>query len=96
MQSLRHECAHASRRGVVWRVAAGKGLEQCRASLRRAAILLVVGTSAAVYPAAGLISLAKAAGSKIVIVNTQPSDASALADIELLGPAGEIVPRILA
>lgn len=86
------------RPGVVW---FGESLpEKDWASAERAcaacAILLVVGTSAAVYPAAGLIGLAKAAGSKIVIVNTQPSDASALADIELLGPAGEIVPRILA
>ncbi len=58
-------------------------------------VLLVVGTSAVVYPAAGLISLAKSAGARIVIVNTQPSEASALADFELLGKAGEIVPKLL-
>ncbi|MHC4948201.1 MAG: SIR2 family NAD-dependent protein deacylase [Planctomycetota bacterium] len=58
-------------------------------------VLLVVGTSAVVYPAAGLIGLAKSAGAKVVIVNTESSDASDLADVELLGPAGEIVPRVL-
>ncbi len=58
-------------------------------------VLLVVGTSAEVYPAAGLISLAKGAGAAVVIVNTNPSGASHLADIELIGPAGEIVPALL-
>lgn len=59
-------------------------------------VLLVIGTSAEVYPAAGLIDLAASAGAKVIIVNTQPSAASGLADVELIGPAGEIVPRILA
>ena len=57
--------------------------------------LLVIGTSAVVYPAAGLIGLAKTFGSRIVIVNTEQSDASHVADVELLGKAGEIVPQIL-
>ncbi len=58
-------------------------------------VLLVVGTSAVVYPAAGLIGLAKAAGARIIVVNTEASEASALADVELLGKAGEIVPALL-
>jgi NAD-dependent deacetylase len=58
-------------------------------------VLLVVGTSAVVYPAAGLIGTAAAAGAKIIIVNTEPSNASDLADVEILGPAGEILPQIL-
>ena len=58
-------------------------------------VLLVIGTSAAVYPAAGLIALAKSAGAKIIIVNTQTSDASHLADFELLGKASEVVPQLL-
>lgn len=58
--------------------------------------LLVVGTSATVYPAAGLIQIAKGAGAAIVIVNTQPSDASYLADQELIGKSGELLPALLA
>jgi NAD-dependent deacetylase len=58
--------------------------------------LLVVGTSAVVYPAAGLIGLAESCGAKIVIVNKEPSGASGLADVELLGPAGDLVPQVLA
>ncbi len=56
--------------------------------------LLVVGTSAAVYPAAGLIGLARAGGAAIVVVNTQRSAASGLADVELLGKASAVVPAL--
>ena len=59
-------------------------------------VLLVIGTSAAVYPAAGLIALAKSAGAKIIIVNTQSSDASHLADYELLGKASELLPKLIS
>jgi len=58
-------------------------------------VLLVIGTSAEVYPAAGLIGLARASGAGIIVVNTQSSGASRLADVELIGTAGEIVPRLL-
>ena len=58
-------------------------------------ILLVVGTSASVYPAAGLIRIAKDAGASIVVVNKDAGEASILADVELLGLAGEVVPQLL-
>ena len=58
-------------------------------------VLLVIGTSAVVYPAAGLIGVARETGSRIIVVNTQPSEASRLADIELFGPAGDVLPQIL-
>ena len=63
---------------------------------RQLDILLVVGTSAAVYPAAGLIQIAKSVGATIIIVNTQPSEASYLADMELIGKSGEVLPELLA
>lgn len=56
--------------------------------------LLVVGTSAAVYPAASLIELAKQRGANVIVVNTHPSGASSLADLELIGPAGVILPQL--
>ena len=55
----------------------------------------VIGTSAAVHPAAGLIGLAAGTGARIVVINTNPSEASAIADVELIGPAGELVPGVL-
>ena len=57
--------------------------------------LIVVGTSATVYPAAGLIELAAAAGSKIISINTEPADSVGAAHIELVGPASTLLPQLL-
>jgi NAD-dependent deacetylase len=58
--------------------------------------LLVVGTSAVVYPAAGLIPTAKrVAGATVVEVNLARTDASVAADVHLFGPSGELLPRLL-
>ena len=57
--------------------------------------LLVVGTSATVYPAAGLIGLTRRFGGRIVVVDPNPGAASDVADVFLRGKAAEIVPRLL-
>lgn len=58
-------------------------------------VMLVVGTSAQVYPAAGLIETAREGGAKIIVVNMDESGASDIADIEIIGPAGVVLPEIL-
>jgi NAD-dependent deacetylase len=57
--------------------------------------LLVIGTSATVYPAAGLVELARAGGSRIIVVDPNPGVASSSADIYLAAPAGEVLPLLL-
>lgn len=57
--------------------------------------LIVVGTSATVYPAAGLIEQAAAAGSTVVTVNTEPSGSGGARHLELVGPASVILPQLL-
>jgi NAD-dependent deacetylase len=55
--------------------------------------LLVVGTSAVVYPAAGLIDAAVDAGKAVIEVNPKPE---ARGDVmRLTGPSGEILPRLV-
>lgn len=56
---------------------------------------LVVGTSALVYPAAGLIDLARSGGARIIEVNPDRTPASARVDIRLRGPAGSVLPELL-
>ena len=58
-------------------------------------IFFVVGTSAAVYPAAGLVYTAKQSGSTIVEINIEETPLSSIADYSFFGKAGEILPRIL-
>ena len=56
---------------------------------------LVVGTSAVVYPAAGLIGTARARGCRVVEVNLEPTAVSHRVDVGLYGPSGEILPRLV-
>ncbi|MGH9361870.1 MAG: hypothetical protein ACRD2T_08125, partial [Thermoanaerobaculia bacterium] len=69
--------------------------------LRRAAeaaagceLFVSIGTSAVVYPAAGLIELAHRAGACVLEVNPEPTPLSHLADARLAAPAGVAVPTL--
>lgn len=57
--------------------------------------LLVIGTSATVYPAAGLIDRVRGHGGRIVVVDPNAGAASGAADVYLAGAAAEIVPALL-
>jgi NAD-dependent deacetylase len=54
-----------------------------------------VGTSAVVYPAAGLIPLAQACGARVIEVNPEETPMSARLDCSLRGPAGVILPALI-
>ena len=58
-------------------------------------IFFVVGTSAVVYPAAGLVHAAKRAGSFIVEVNVVETEISSICDESFFGEAGKILPEIV-
>lgn len=60
----------------------------------RCEVMLVVGTSALVQPAASLPLHASAAGAKVIEINPDPTPLTRSADIALPGKAGEILPRI--
>jgi NAD-dependent deacetylase len=56
---------------------------------------LVVGTSAVVYPAAGLVQTARAVGASVIEFNVQETPASAAAHVSLLGPSGQTLPEVV-
>jgi NAD-dependent deacetylase len=74
---------------------AADDLARCGASLRSCDVLLVIGTSGIVYPAAGFASMAKQAGAFVVEINPDATPHSDLVDISLRGRAKEIVPLLL-
>jgi len=89
-------CGAMERPAVVWfgeylppdvMAAAQAAVEECE-------VLVVVGTSAVVYPAAGLVGIAADAGAKVVEVNPEASALAHLADVTLRGPAGEVLPLV--
>lgn len=59
-------------------------------------IFFVVGTSAVVYPAAGLVYAAKQSGSTIVEINIEETALTDIACYSYFGKAGEILPEILS
>jgi NAD-dependent deacetylase len=58
-------------------------------------LLISVGTSLQVYPIAGAVPAAKRAGSRVVIVNAQPTPFDGIADAVLRDAIGDVLPRIL-
>ena len=93
----RCECGSLARPGVVW---FGESLPpQIWAAAEHATeacdVFLVVGTSAVVYPAAGLVPLARSAGARIIEINIEETAMSGAVDCKLTGPAGDILPQLL-
>ncbi len=93
----RCECGGIERPGVVW---FGESLPQdvwreAEIAARNAEVMLVIGTSAVVYPAAGLVGLAKSAGARVVEINIEETPITASVDASLRGPASEILPELV-
>ena len=91
-------CGGMARPGVVWfgePLPDGMWMEAEHAAAA-AEVLLVVGTSAVVYPAASLVTIARAAKARIIEVNVEETPISGEVDCSLRGPAGEILPKLVA
>ena len=69
-------------------------IERAMRAAADAELLLAVGSSLQVYPVAGAVPAAKAAGARIVIVNAQPTPFDDLADAVLRMPIGDVLPRV--
>jgi NAD-dependent deacetylase len=90
-------CGGMARPGVVW---FGEPLpegmmQEAEHAAASAQVFLVIGTSAVVYPAAGLIPYAKQSGARVIEINMEPTPATAIVDCALQGPAAEILPALL-
>ncbi len=90
-------CGGMQRPAVVWfgESLPMDALETAFTAAQRAKLVLVVGTSSMVYPAATLPRVALEHGARVIEVNPEPSDLSASADLSLRGLAGEILPQIV-
>jgi len=91
-------CGGMLRPGVVW---FGESLpaavwRAAETAARSCDVLLVIGTSALVYPAAGLAHLAKSSGARVVEINVAETPLSREIDEFILGPSGELLPQLIA
>lgn len=94
----RCSCGSLIRPDVVW---FGEQLPEDRIArsyraLHECDVIIVVGTSGIVVPAAYFPSIAKSEGAEVIEINPQASQVTREADIFLKGPAGEVLPRIVA
>jgi NAD-dependent deacetylase len=90
------DCGAFMRPSVVWfgESLPDRILQTAMEKSQMADLMLVVGTSAQVYPAAGLVDLAAGNGADIIVVNTEASSVTGAQVIELVGPAGELLPKL--
>lgn len=90
-------CGAYLRPDVVWfnEMLPPDALNRAQMLSAQADIMLVVGTSGVVYPAAGLPSLTQRAGGHLIEINPQPSDLTPIMDVWLGGESGVVLPRLL-
>lgn len=83
----------ALRPDIVWFGEMPYRMDEIYAALRAADLFVSIGTSGAVYPAAGFVRNARDLGAKTLELNLEPSQGSSWFHETRLGPATEIVPQ---
>ena len=91
-------CGAKIRPGVVW---FGESLpertwESALDAAKHCDVFLVCGTSSLVQPAASLTNIATAAGATTIQINPNQTDADSLVTLSLRGPAGTVLPPLVA
>jgi len=90
-------CGGMERPGVVW---FGESLpqgiwEQAVKATKAADLFFVIGTSAVVHPAAGLVYMAKSAGARVVEINVDDTPVSSSVDLCWRASAAQALPQLL-
>ncbi len=78
---------------IVWFGEMPYDMERIEAALQACDLFVSIGTSGAVYPAAGFVQTAKYVGARALEINLDPSQGSLFFDERRYGPASELVPQ---
>lgn len=91
-------CGGWLRPGVVWfgEMLDPRSLQDAAAAAADCDVMLVVGTSGLVHPAAGLPAGARRAGAAVITLNPEATELDSLATACLRGKAAELLPTLLA
>jgi NAD-dependent deacetylase len=81
---------------IVWFGEMPYEMDRIEEALRRCDLFVSIGTSGAVYPAAGFVQTARYCGAKALEMNLEPSLGSVYFDETRIGKAGELVPAWVA
>jgi len=91
-------CQTMVRPHIVWfgESLAAEDIAKSYEALESCDVLLIIGTSGLVYPAASFAPVAKSAGAFVVEINLDATPNSGVADVSLPGRAKDIVPLLLS
>ena len=91
------QCGNLLRPGVVWfgEMLPPAALQAAEDAAERCDVALIVGTSGAVWPAAGLAAMARRAGAFVAIVNPHESEIDDQAHMVLRATAALALPKLL-
>jgi NAD-dependent deacetylase len=71
-------------------------VQEAFALAREADVMLVVGSSLVVYPAADIPLVAVRSGAPMIVVNAEPTPFDEMAEVVIHGKSGEVLPQIVA
>ena len=78
---------------IVWFGEMPYEMDRIEEAIRNADLFVSIGTSGAVYPAAGFVQTARYCGARTLEMNLDPSLGSTFFDESRIGPAGRLVPE---
>ncbi|MEQ9619408.1 MAG: NAD-dependent deacylase [Deltaproteobacteria bacterium] len=89
-------CGEIGRPNVVWfgEIIPMETIDKSLRAIEECDVMLIIGTSGVVEPAASMGLVAKQAGKSVVEINLEKTPNSALFDLTLLGKSGEILPLL--
>lgn len=69
-------------------------LSRAAAAAQTCDVMLSIGTTLQVYPVAGLVPAAKAAGARVIIMNAQPTPFDGIADAVFSDSISDVLPKV--
>jgi NAD-dependent deacetylase len=72
-----------------------EAIQQAFALAREADVMIVVGSSLVVYPAADVPLVAMRSGAQLIVINAEPTPLDELAAVVVRGKSGEVLPEIV-
>jgi NAD-dependent deacetylase len=73
-----------------------QAIQEAFALAREADVMLVVGSSLVVHPAADIPVVAVSSGARLIVVNAEPTPLDGLAEVVIHGRSGEVLPELVS
>lgn len=91
-------CGSLVRPDIVWfgEMLHAEAIDEAYTALETCDVVVVVGTSGTVYPAAGFAEVARRHRAHVIEINPEETPMTREADVFLQGPAGDVLPKLVS